>query len=203
MFTGIIESIGRVDAIMRDGENLLLTVSSSISSSLTIDQSVAHNGVCLTVVHIDGGTHQVVAIGETLLKTTLGSLAPGDLVNLERAMMMNTRLDGHIVQGHVDGIAKCQAIEEQEGSWQYLFEYDKAFQQLIVEKGSICLNGISLTVFDLVDNKFKVAIIPYTYAHTNIQLLQVGTYVNLEFDIFGKYVARMHTVTSSFSAQSK
>jgi len=203
MFTGIIESIGRVDAIMGDGENLLLTVSSSISSSLTIDQSVAHNGVCLTVVHIDGGTHQVVAIGETLLKTTLGSLAPGDLVNLERAMMMNTRLDGHIVQGHVDGIAKCQAIEEQEGSWQYLFEYDKAFQHLIVEKGSICLNGISLTVFDLDDNKFKVAIIPYTYAHTNIHLLQVGTYVNLEFDIIGKYVARIHTVTSSFSAQSK
>lgn len=202
MFTGIIESIGTVDAVMREGENLMLTISSNISSSLTIDQSVAHNGVCLTVVRIDGDTHQVVAIGETLLKTTLGSLSPGDIVNLERAMLLTNRLDGHIVQGHVDGIAKCAAIEEQEGSWQYLFEYDKAFQQLIVEKGSICLNGISLTVFDLVENKFKVAIIPYTYEHTNIHLLQVGTAVNIEFDIIGKYVARMQTVSSSFSAPS-
>ncbi len=202
MFTGIIESIGTVDAVIREGENLMLTISSNISSSLTIDQSVAHNGVCLTVVRIDGDTHQVVAIGETLLKTTLGSLSPGDIVNLERAMLLTNRLDGHIVQGHVDGIAKCAAIEEQEGSWQYLFEYDKAFQQLIVEKGSICLNGISLTVFDLVENKFKVAIIPYTYEHTNIHLLQVGTAVNIEFDIIGKYVARMQTVSSSFSAPS-
>lgn len=202
MFTGIIESIGTVDAVMREGENLMLTISSNISSSLTIDQSVAHNGVCLTVVRIDGDTHQVVAIGETLLKTTLGSLSPGDIVNLERAMLLTNRLDGHIVQGHVDGIAKCAAIEEQEGSWQYLFEYDKAFQQLIVEKGSICLNGISLTVFDLVENKFKVAIIPYTYEHTNIHLLQVGTAVNIEFDIIGKYVARMQTVSSSFSTPS-
>lgn len=202
MFTGIIESIGTVDAVMREGENLMLTISSNISSGLTIDQSVAHNGVCLTVVRIDGDTHQVVAIGETLLKTTLGSLSPGDIVNLERAMLLTNRLDGHIVQGHVDGIAKCAAIEELEGSWQYLFEYDKAFQHLIVEKGSICLNGISLTIFGLVENKFKVAIIPYTYEHTNIHLLEVGIAVNIEFDIIGKYIARMQTVSSSFSTPS-
>ena len=199
MFTGIIESLGEVNAIERKGTNLLITIRSGISAQLTIDQSVSHNGVCLTVVQVDGNTHQVVAVEETLLKTTLGSLSLGDFINLERAMMLNSRLDGHIVQGHVDGIATCKVIEANKGSWKYLFEYDNLFRHLIVEKGSICLNGISLTVFDLEDNKFKVAIIPYTYEHTNIHLLKPETTVNIEFDIIGKYVARMQTVSSSFT----
>ncbi|MCJ8209909.1 riboflavin synthase [Mucilaginibacter sp. RS28] len=191
MFTGIIETLGTVTDLYQDQGNLHITVASSIASELKIDQSVAHNGVCLTVVALADGLHTVTAIEETLSKTNLGGLAIGDEINLERCMQMNARLDGHIVQGHVDQTAQCVAFEELDGSWLYTFEYDTATGNVTVEKGSICVNGISLTVVDSKPDGFSVAIIPYTYEHTNLHNISVGDIVNLEFDIIGKYVARL------------
>jgi len=191
MFTGIIETIGKVTDLQQDQGNLHITVESSIASELKIDQSVAHNGVCLTVVALADGKHTVTAIEETLNKTNLGRLKTGDLVNLERCMQMNARLDGHIVQGHVDQTAVCTGFKELDGSWEYTFEYDAASGNVTVEKGSICVNGISLTVVNSRASRFSVAIIPYTFEHTNLQQVMVGSTVNLEFDIIGKYVARL------------
>lgn len=191
MFTGIIETLGVVKRLQSEQGNLHITIESSISSELKIDQSVAHNGVCLTVVALQGNTHTVTAIQETLLKTNLGNLAVGRLTNLERCMQMNGRLDGHIVQGHVDQTAECVDVKEQEGSWEYTFRYDPSLGNVTVEKGSICVNGISLTVVNSQNDRFSVAIIPYTFEHTNLQQVKPGDLVNLEFDIIGKYVARL------------
>lgn len=191
MFTGIIETLGKVVDLRQEQGNLHITMGSSISSELKIDQSVSHNGVCLTVVALADGKHTVTAIEETLNKTNLGQFKVGDLVNLERCMQMNARLDGHIVQGHVDQTAVCTGFKELDGSWEYSFEYDPAQGNVTVEKGSICVNGISLTVVNSKLNSFSVAIIPYTFEHTNLQHVRVGSTVNLEFDIVGKYVARL------------
>jgi riboflavin synthase len=191
MFTGIIETLGKVAELRREQGNLHITVESAISAELKIDQSVAHNGVCLTVVALADGRHTVTAIEETLNKSNLGQLKLGDLVNLERCMQMNARLDGHIVQGHVDQTAVCTGFKELDGSCEYTFEYDPASGNVTVEKGSICINGISLTVVNSKTNSFSVAIIPYTFGHTNLQQVRVGSTVNLEFDIIGKYVARL------------
>jgi len=189
MFTGIIEQLGTIKAIEKEGENIHFTVQSSFANELKIDQSVAHNGVCLTVVQINDDQHVVTAIHETLEKTNLGEWKVGTKVNLERCMQMNGRLDGHIVQGHVDSTAVCTAIEDQNGSWKYTFEYTT--NQVTVEKGSITVNGVSLTVVDSKDRSFSVCIIPYTYEHTNFHQLKVGDKINLEFDIIGKYVAKL------------
>ena len=191
MFTGIIETLGEVTELRQEQGNLHITVASSIASELKIDQSVAHNGVCLTVVALSDGKHTVTAIDETLQKSNIGHLKVGDLVNLERCMQVNGRLDGHIVQGHVDQTAICTEFREMHGSWEYSFEYDPAVGNVTVEKGSICVNGISLTVVNSKKNSFSVAIIPYTFEHTNLQQVNVGSVVNLEFDIIGKYVARL------------
>jgi len=191
MFTGIIETLGTITDLRHEQGNLHITVESSIAAELKIDQSVAHNGVCLTVIALTDGKHTVTAIEETLNKTSLGHLKTGDPVNLERCMQMNARLDGHIVQGHVDQTATCIAFNELDGSWEYTFEYDPANGNVTVEKGSICVNGISLTVVNSQANSFSVAIIPYTFEHTNLQQVRVGSVVNLEFDIIGKYVARL------------
>jgi riboflavin synthase len=191
MFTGIIETLGKVAELKHENGNVHITVESDISAELKIDQSVAHNGVCLTVVDLANGRHTVTAIQETLNKTNIGHLDVGDLVNLERCMQMNARLDGHIVQGHVDQTAICTAYNELDGSWEYTFTYDASQNNVTVEKGSICINGISLTVVNSEANSFSVAIIPYTYEHTNLQQVRVGSVVNLEFDIIGKYVARL------------
>ena len=191
MFTGIIETLGKVVDLQKDQGNLHITVESAIAAELKIDQSVAHNGVCLTVVAIADGIHTVTAIEETLNKTSIRYLQVGDLVNLERCMQMNARLDGHIVQGHVDQTAKCIGFKELDGSWEYTFEYDASIGNVTVEKGSICVNGISLTVVNSQANTFSVAIIPYTFEHTNLQNVSEGSVVNLEFDIIGKYVARL------------
>lgn len=191
MFTGIIETLGAVTAIKNDHTNIHFTISSSISHELKIDQSVAHNGVCLTVVSLQDGAHTVTAIDETLRKTSLGNLKVGSRVNLERCMQMNARLDGHIVQGHVDQTAVCVKREELDGSWEYRFKYDAGAGNVTVEKGSACVNGISLTVVNSTDDEFSVFIIPYTFEHTNLQEVHVGDTVNLEFDIIGKYVARL------------
>jgi riboflavin synthase len=191
MFTGIIETLGKVVELRYELGNLHITVESSIAAELKIDQSVAHNGVCLTVVALADGRHTVTAIEETLNKTNIGHLKTGDLVNLERCMQMNARLDGHIVQGHVDQTATCTAFTELDGSWEYTFEYDASIGNITVEKGSICVNGISLTVVNSTDNSFSVAIIPYTFEHTNLQQVRFGSVVNLEFDIIGKYVAKL------------
>jgi len=191
MFTGIIETLGKVVDLKHDQGNLHITVESGIAAELKIDQSVAHNGVCLTVVALADGKHTVTAIEETLNKTNIGHLKTGDLVNLERCMQMNARLDGHIVQGHVDQTATCIAFNELDGSWEYTFEYDASTGNVTVEKGSICINGISLTVVNSTENVFSVAIIPYTFEHTNLQHVRTGSVVNLEFDIIGKYVARL------------
>ena len=191
MFTGIIETLGKVTALRKDRENLHISINSSISDDLKIDQSVAHNGVCLTVVDLKPGEHTVTAIAETLTKTNLGELKTGDLLNLERCMQMNGRLDGHIVQGHVDQTAVCTYFKENEGSWEYTFEYDPSAGNITVEKGSVCVNGISLTVVNSEKNSFSVAIIPYTFENTNLQKIVKGSTVNLEFDIIGKYVSRL------------
>jgi riboflavin synthase len=191
MFTGIIETLGKVTNLRQEQGNLHITVESAIANKLKIDQSVAHNGVCLTVVGLTDTTHTVTAIEETLNKTSLGHLKAGEPVNLERCMQMNARLDGHIVQGHVDQIAVCTKFTELDGSWEYTFEYDAATGNVTVEKGSICVNGISLTVVNSGPNYFSVAIIPYTYEHTNLHNVREGSVVNLEFDIIGKYVARL------------
>lgn len=191
MFTGIIEEIGKIIRIEREQANLHLYVKSSFTNELKIDQSVAHNGVCLTVVAIDGDVYQVTAIAETLAKTHLGSLQVGNAVNLERGMLLNTRLDGHIVQGHIDQTGTCSAIQEEAGSTRFTFEYDPSTGNVVIEKGSITVNGVSLTVVDATRDSFSVAVIPYTLAHTNLQHLQIGSIVNLEFDVIGKYVARL------------
>lgn len=189
MFTGIIETFGTVVSIQNEGTNIHFTVQSSISSALKVDQSVAHNGVCLTVVAVNNDCHTVTAIDETLRKTNLGNWQVGSLINLERCMELNARLDGHLVQGHVDLIATCLSVEPQNGSWAYRFSYDGP--NVTVEKGSICVNGISLTVVGSKKNEFSVYIIPYTYEHTNLHKVKAGDTVNLEFDIIGKYVARL------------
>ncbi len=191
MFTGIIETLGKVTGLQREQGNLHITVESAISNELKIDQSVSHNGVCLTVVAVDDGKHTVTAIEETLNKTNLGYLKVGEPINLERCMQLNARLDGHIVQGHVDQTAACTAFKEPDGSWEYTFEYDAAQGNITVEKGSICVNGISLTVVNSQANSFSVAIIPYTFEHTNLHTVRKGSVINLEFDIIGKYVARL------------
>jgi riboflavin synthase len=191
MFTGIIENTGHIQSIISEGTNKTFWVASPISNQLSIDQSVSHNGVCLTVEEIKGGMHRVTAIDETLNKTNLGTWKEGSTINLERCMQMNGRLDGHIVQGHVDTTAVCISVTEKDGSWEYSFETDKKFAGLMIEKGSISLNGISLTIFNIKDNGFSVAIIPYTYEHTNMQHLQASDKVNIEFDMIGKYVSRL------------
>lgn len=192
MFTGIIESLGTVKEIRKDQDNLHLTISSSLTPELKIDQSVAHNGVCLTVVSIENDNYTVTAIRETIEKTNLGNWKKGDLVNLERAMKLGDRLDGHIVQGHVDQTGICKIVENANGSWYYTFEYDESLNNITIEKGSITVNGVSLTVVNSKQNEFSVAIIPYTYEHTNFNSFQAGTKVNLEFDVIGKYVARLN-----------
>lgn len=189
MFTGIIETLGTVEKIVHDKENVHFTISSEITNELKIDQSVAHNGCCLTVVEITDKSYVVTAIHETMEKTNLGKWEVGTKVNLERCMIMNGRLDGHIVQGHVDTTAECIAIEDQNGSWKYTFRYDGSSPT--VEKGSVTVNGTSLTVVDSKDNEFSVCIIPYTYEYTNFHTLTVGSRINLEFDIIGKYVAKL------------
>jgi len=191
LFTGIIETLGTVTQLVKDQSNLHISIAADIAKELKIDQSVAHNGVCLTVVAITDDQYTVTAIDETLQKTALGLLQVGDLVNLERCMQMNGRLDGHIVQGHVDQTAICTHVLVHDGSWVFTFEYDTSLGNLTVEKGSICVNGISLTVVNSGVNTFSVAIIPYTFEHTNLQQVGVGAKVNLEFDIIGKYVAKM------------
>jgi riboflavin synthase len=194
MFTGIIETLGTITALVKEQENLHITVASELTSELKIDQSVAHNGVCLTVVAIEGHQYTVTAIKETLLKTNVGQWNVGDKLNLERAMKLGDRLDGHIVQGHVDQIGTCVAIREAEGSWYFTFEYDAQTNNVTIEKGSITVNGTSLTVVDSQKNAFSVAIIPYTYEHTNFHTFTIGTPVNLEFDVIGKYVARLYEI---------
>lgn len=191
MFTGIIEELGTITKLEKDKENLHIHIESRITNELKIDQSVAHNGVCLTVVAIEGKTYVVTAIRETLNKTAIGSWKVGDQVNLERAMIMGARLDGHIVQGHVDQTGICTGIEEEEGSWRFSFTYDPGNQNVTIEKGSVTIDGTSLTVVDSGKDHFSVAIIPYTYEHTIFQHYKVGTKVNLEFDVVGKYVARI------------
>lgn len=191
MFTGIIETLGKVTGRESDAGNITLTIQSDISGELKIDQSISHNGVCLTVVGVEADSHQVTAIAETLAKSNLGSLGTGDKVNLERCTVLGGRLDGHIVQGHVDQVGACVERYEDNGSWVFTFSYDPSVGNVTVEKGSITVNGISLTVVNSQPDRFSVAIIPYTIAHTNLQDVVVGNSVNLEFDIIGKYVARL------------
>lgn len=196
MFTGIIETLGEVSDLKKEGENLHIDIKSTITSELKIDQSVAHNGVCLTVVDIANDVYTVTAIQETLDKTSLGELQIGSVVNLERAMVLGARLDGHIVQGHVDQTAVCTQIEEKDGSWFFTFKYEASKNNVTIEKGSITVDGVSLTVVDSQDDRFSVAIIPYTYEHTRFNTYQLGSIVNLEFDVIGKYVARLMGVGS-------
>ena len=192
MFTGIVESLGEIVAITPEGSNHHLEVRTPLAAELRVDQSVAHNGVCLTVTDVRDGTYQVTAIDETLQKSNLGQLRPGDPVNLERCMPAHGRFDGHIVQGHVDQVGMCERVEEQDGSWRYTFTFQPTHDAyLVVEKGSITVNGVSLTCFNTHDRGFTVAIIPYTYEHTNFHRLQAGDTVNLEFDILGKYLQRI------------
>lgn len=191
MFTGIIESTGTITDCIATGSNKTFWIESPLAGELKVDQSLSHNGVCLTVEEIQGGRHRVTAIDETLLKTNLHAWQQGTLVNLERCMPLNGRLDGHIVQGHVDCTAECTGVVEKDGSWEYSFRFPPAFGHLVIEKGSISLNGISLTIFNVQADGFTVAIIPYTYEHTNMRELQKDSQVNIEFDVIGKYVARI------------
>ncbi|HUR11033.1 MAG TPA: riboflavin synthase [Flavitalea sp.] len=191
MFTGIIENIGIVKSRLPSGSNLSLWIEAPFASALKVDQSLSHNGVCLTVEETNGVAYKVTAIRETLDVSNLGTLREGDLVNLERCLPLNGRLDGHIVQGHVEALGTCISIQPLEGSWEMRFRFPKDFAALVVEKGSICLNGISLTAFDVTEDAFTVAIIPYTYQNTNIRKINTGDLVNLEFDIIGKYVRRI------------
>ena len=191
MFSGIVEEAATVVALEKEQENLHITLSCTFVSELKIDQSVAHNGVCLTVVKIAGNTYTVTAIHETLIKSNLGLLKVGDKVNVERSMTMDRLLDGHIVQGHVDQTAICTAVKEADGSWYYTFEYDPTTGNITVEKGSVCVNGVSLTVVNSQDSTFQVAIIPYTHQLTNFHTIQKDTVVNLEFDIVGKYITKL------------
>lgn len=191
MFTGIIESVGIVKELEQEGDNIHFTIASDISAELKIDQSVSHNGVCLTVVETGPGWHRVTAISETLNRSNLSSLVQGSQVNLERCMKIGGRLDGHIVQGHVDTTATCRSVTENNGSWVFVFEHTGRRDHLTVEKGSITVNGVSLTVVESSDTGFSVAIIPYTFEHTNFRSIRAGDTVNLEFDVIGKYVARL------------
>ena len=191
MFTGIIETTGTIASITNNGSNKTFWINSNISNELKVDQSLAHNGVCLTIEEIKNNQHRVTAIEETLLKTNMGLLQTGDIINLERCLQMNGRLDGHIVQGHVDTTAVCTEVKTLDGSWQFSFEFDKQFAHLLIEKGSITINGTSLTCFNVTTNSFSVAIIPYTFEHTNIKQVIVGSHVNIEFDMIGKYVSRI------------
>lgn len=205
MFTGIIEALGRVTELKREASNLHISIEAPFTSELKVDQSVAHNGTCLTVVAIDGPTYVVTAIEETLQKTNLDTMKVGDLVNLERCMQMGGRLDGHMVQGHVDTVATVTEVRDEAGSWRVFFKYDVPADRrdagfLTVPKGSITVNGVSLTVVDSSPTEFSVAIIPYTWEHTNFHRFQAGSLVNLEFDIIGKYVARMLALNQTPSA---
>lgn len=200
MFTGIIEAVGTVTKLSREGSNLHLTIRSPFTSELKIDQSVAHNGVCLTVVAIEGDEYTVTAIDETLLRTNLGGIEVNDHVNLERCMKLGDRLDGHMVQGHVDQIAEVTSVKDQEGSWIFHFEFPESPSQVLVEKGSVTINGVSLTVVDVTEKGFSVAIIPYTFEHTNFKSFKKGTKVNIEFDVIGKYVSRIMAPHQKLSA---
>jgi riboflavin synthase len=191
MFTGIIETLGIVKNIVQEGENFHITIESNLTNELKIDQSIAHNGVCLTIVKINGNEYTVTAIKETLDKSNFKHLKIGDKLNLERAMILGARLDGHIVQGHVDQTAVCTNVLEEDGSWVFTFDYDPTFSNITIEKGSITVNGTSLTVVNSKEHSFSVAIIPYTYEFTNFHTFKSGTVVNLEFDVIGKYVARL------------
>ncbi len=191
MFTGIIEDLGTVQKITKERDNVHITIASKLTPELKIDQSVAHNGVCLTVVTIENNTYTVTAIKETIDKSNIGDLKQDDTVNIERAMKLGDRLDGHIVQGHVDQTAQCTAVKEENGSWIFTFEYDEALNNITIEKGSITVNGVSLTVVNSQEHSFSVAIIPYTYEHTTFKNFKEGTIVNLEFDVIGKYVKRL------------
>ena len=191
MFTGIIESIGAIQHIEQNGSNKTFWITSPILNELKVDQSVSHNGVCLTIEAVEENTHRVTAIEETLVKSNFNDLRVNDEVNLERCMQMNGRLDGHIVQGHVDAVATCTDKKDLNGSWEYRFLFPEQFAKLVIEKGSIALNGISFTLFNAGLNEFSVAIIPYTYEHTNMKHVNIGTTVNIEFDIIGKYIQRM------------
>lgn len=199
MFTGIIESTGRVSRMVTDQSNIHFLINSDISNSLSIDQSVSHNGVCLTVTKVHEGAHWVTAIDETLRKSDLGNWQEGTLVNLERCMLNNGRFDGHIVQGHVDQVGVIQSVEDMQGSWQFVITYDQSAGNITVEKGSVSVNGVSLTCFNSSAGSFSVAIIPYTYEHTNFKLLRPGDRVNLEFDIIGKYVKKLLAMSREVS----
>ena len=190
MFTGIIETTGFIKNIAVNGSNRSFWIESSISQELKIDQSISHSGICLTVVEIGGNSHKVTAIEETASKTNVSEWKIGDVINLERGLKLDSRLDGHFVQGHVDTIATCIEVNEKHGSWEYEFSFRKKFSELIIEKGSICVNGISLTAFDVKKKSFRVAIIPYTHEHTNIKTVQKSDLVNIEFDLIGKYILR-------------
>ena len=190
MFTGIIETTGVVKSLIINGSNKVFWVESPLSSQLKIDQSISHSGVCLTVEEIKENAHRVTAIDETLQKTAIGNWKENSIINLERCLQLNARIDGHLVQGHVDTTGTCIKRKEKKGSWEFEFEFNKKFAELIIEKGSICINGISLTAFNVKNKSFSVAIIPYTFEHTNINAIQVGNSVNLEFDMIGKYLLR-------------
>ncbi len=194
MFTGIIETLGTIKQIVKDNDNVHIMVQAAITNELKIDQSVAHNGVCLTVVNIENNNYTVTAIKETIDKTNLSDWKVGDFVNLERAMKLGDRLDGHIVQGHIDQIGTCKNIENANGSWVFTFKYDKNLNNITIEKGSITVNGVSLTVVNSKVNEFSVAIIPYTFEYTNFKNFIVGTKVNLEFDVIGKYITKLHSI---------
>lgn len=194
MFTGIIETVGKIVDLKEAKGNLEITVQSSISSQLKIDQSISHNGVCLTVINVRNGNHKVIAVDETLKKTNLGLLKKGEKINMERAMSANGRFDGHIVQGHIDCVAECTEIIKKKGSVIFNFQFairNSQFENFLIEKGSVCVNGVSLTAFDVRKNNFSVAIIPYTFQNTNFQFLKQGDHVNIEFDVIGKYVEKI------------
>lgn len=197
MFTGIIECLGTVKHTISDGSNIDLWIETPITSELKIDQSVAHNGVCLTVVAIDGNMYKVTAVAETIAKTNVGRLIEGDVVNIERALKVGDRLDGHFVQGHVDSTGTCTTVETLDGSHLYTFSFPEQHAALMIEKGSICINGVSLTAFNVGRDSFMVTIIPYTYEHTNFRQLKAGDVVNLEFDVLGKYLLRKETLNNS------
>lgn len=199
MFTGIIEELGEILSLDQKGENLNLSVKAKMAAELKIDQSVSHNGICLTVVSLDknNGSYKVTAVKETLKKTNLGDLKKGDLINLERGLRLGDRLDGHIVQGHVDQTARCTGVTKNDGSWLFSFQYEPSLQNITIEKGSITINGVSLTVINSKRNEFSVAIIPYTFENTTFKYLQVGMIVNLEFDVIGKYVQRITQINEN------
>lgn len=197
MFTGIIEATGIVKNIIPSGTNIDIWVESPITDELKIDQSVAHNGVCLTVVEITGNQYRVTAVAETLQKTNLGKWNPGDNINLERSLRVGDRLDGHFVQGHVDAVASCISKTTLDGSWLFTFQFPAEFAALVIEKGSVCINGVSLTAFQVTDSRLTVTIIPYTYGHTNFKHIETGTLVNIEFDVLGKYLLRKESLKNN------